>query len=134
VDAFIVRQNLQREIRAANDAAFASGRADLDAQYFIDLSDDAIPVLVDAFLDPALPEDVREKTGAALACKRFEREQDDEASDPWQSFHFARYQADLALAKIDQQLNVYIVQNRDWPNMVITPDGEDFPCVQYYYD
>lgn len=134
VDHFIVRQNLQREIRAANDEDFANGRADLDAQYFLDLSDDAIPVLVDAFLDPALPEDVRKKTGAALACKRFEREQDDAASYPWQSFHFARYHADLALAKIDQQLNVYIIQNRDWPNVVITPDGEEFPCVQYYYD
>ena len=43
VDAFIVRQNIQREIRSITDDAFAQGRADLDAQYFVDLSDDAIP-------------------------------------------------------------------------------------------
>jgi hypothetical protein len=133
VDHFIVRQNLQREIRAANDTDFANGRADLDAQYFLDLSDDAIPVLATAFLDTSLPEDVREKTGAALACKRYERKQEERAYS-WQSFHFARHSADLAFTRIDKELNAYEIQDTDWPYMAITPDGEEFPCVQYYYD
>lgn len=133
VDHFIVRQNLQREIRAANDEVFANGRADLDAQYFLDLSDDAIPVLADAFLDTSLPEDVREKTGAALACKRYERNQEERAYS-WQSFHFARHSADLAFARIDKELTAYEIQDTDWPYIAITPDGEEFPCVQYYYD
>jgi hypothetical protein len=133
VDHFIVRQNLQREVRAANDKDFANGRADLDAQYFLDLSDDAIPVLADAFLDTSLPEDVREKTGAALACKRYERKQGQRAYS-WQSFHFARHSADLAFARIDKELNAYEIQDTDWPYIAITPDGEEFPCVQYYYD
>lgn len=133
VDAFIVRQNLQREIRAANDKVFANGRADLDAQYFLDLSDDAIPVLAAAFLDTSLPEDVREKTGAALACKRYERKQEDQTY-VWQSFHFARYGADLAFARIDKELNAYEIRDSDWPYIAITPDGEEFPCFPYYYD
>ena len=133
VDAFIVEQNLQREIRAENDEVFAKGRADLDAQYFLDLSDDAIPVLADAFLDTSLPETVREKTGAALACKGYERNQNAQ-NYSWQSFHFSRYNADLAFARIDKQLDSYEIKDTDWPFMVLTPDGEEFPCYQYYYD
>lgn len=131
VDASIVRQNLQREVRAETDESFAKGRADLDAQYFLDLSDDAVPVLVDAFMNTALPENVREKTGAALACKRYEREQEDRTSS-WQSFHFARYNADLAFARIEKQLDAYSIKDTDWPYMVITPAEEEFPCYQYY--
>jgi hypothetical protein len=133
VDAFIVRQNLQREIRAENDEAFAKGRADLDAQYFLDLSDDAIPVLVNAYLDTSLPESLREKTGAALACKRYEREEI-ERTNSWQSFHVSRYNADLAFARIDKQLDSYEIQMIDWSDIAITPDGEEFHCVPYYYD
>ena len=133
VDAFIVRQNLQREIRAEKDDAFAKGRADLDAQYFLDLSDDAIPVLANAVMENSLSETVREKTGAALACKRYERKQSDR-SYPWQSFHFSRYNADLAFAKLEKQLDAYQIKDTDFPYMVITPSGEEFPCYQYYYD
>ena len=46
VDAFIVRQNIQREIHAA------ANTVDLDAQYFLDLSDDAVPELVSAYQNP----------------------------------------------------------------------------------
>ncbi len=133
VDAFIVQQNLQREIRAENDKAFAKGRADLDAQYFLGLSDDAIPAMVNTFLDTSLSENVREKTGAALACKRYEREQD-ERTYPWQAFHFSRYNANLALAEIDGQLDAYQVKDTELPYMILTPGGEEFPCYQYYYD
>ncbi|HET7144809.1 MAG TPA: DUF4173 domain-containing protein, partial [Anaerolineales bacterium] len=46
VDAFIVDQNIQREIPAQEDGQLTQGgRVDLDAQYFLDLSDDAVPPL-----------------------------------------------------------------------------------------
>src|SRR6185503_11455371 len=51
VDAFIVKQNVQREIRSVTDKNFSQGRVDLDAQYFLDLSDDAVPALSEAFLN-----------------------------------------------------------------------------------
>ena len=72
VDAFIVKQNIQREIRSVTDKTFSQGRVDLDAQYFLDLSDDAVPALAEAFLNKSLPEAVHEKIGAALACKRYD--------------------------------------------------------------
>jgi hypothetical protein len=133
VDAFIVRQNLQREIRSTTDRAFAQGRADLDAQYFVDLSDDAIPPMVNAFHSKSIPASVSEKVGAALACKLYERKET-ESEIPWQSFHFSRWNADTALKQVSKELETYEVIDKDWPAMVETPGGEEFPCYQYYYD
>ena len=133
VDAFIVRQNIQREVRSATDKEFARGRADLDVQYFLDLSDDAIPPLVQAFRAGSLPVPVKEKIGAALTCKYYEREQDEERI-PWQGFHFSRWNADVAFRQVSKQLKTYQVTDADWPVMVETPGGEEFPCAQYYDD
>jgi len=133
VDAFIVRQNLEREIRSTTDKAFAQGRADLDAQYFVNLSDDAIPPLVDAFHSKSVPASVKEKIGAALACKLHDRAQT-AREVPWQGFHFSRWNADTALKQVNKELEMYEVIEKDWPARIETPGGEEFPCYQYYYD
>jgi fumarate reductase subunit C len=133
VDSFIVKQNIQREIRGVNDAAFAQGRADLDAQYFLDLSDDAVPSLVNAYQSQPLPDSVKEKIGASLVCIRYTRHLD-EREFPWQSFHFSRYFADRALAEVGQELDTYKILDKDLPVLVETPTGEEFSCWQYYYD
>lgn len=133
VDAFIVQKNIQREIRGATDQASANGRVDLDAQYFLDLSDDAIPPLVDAFHSKSVPASVKEKVGAALACKLYERGQAD-SQTPWQGFHFSRYNADTAFAQVGKDLKSYKVIDKDWPVMVETPGGEEFSCFPDYYD
>jgi hypothetical protein len=133
VDAFIVRQNIQRELRGAADQAFAQGRSDLDAQYFLDLSDDAVPVLVEAFTNKSLPDTVHDKIGAVLACKRYDSGQNDRDL-PWQSFHFSRWNASHALEKVNANLDAYKIIDTDWPVKVETPSGEEFSCWQYYYD
>jgi hypothetical protein len=133
VDAFIVRQNIQREIRSTIDQTFAQGRADLDAQYFLDLSDDAIPPLVNAFRSKSLPASVKEKVGAALTCKQYERERA-ERKTPWQGFHFSRFNADAALTQVNKDLKTYKVIDKEWPVLVETPGGEEFSCSPYYYD
>lgn len=133
VDAFIVKQNIQREFRGVEDETFARGRADLDAQYFLDLSDDAIPALVSAFDSKSTSTSVKEKIGASLACIRYERDQD-EREYPWQAFHLSRYNADVAMARVDKALDIYKVTDTDFPVMVTTPGGEEFSCYQYYYD
>jgi hypothetical protein len=101
VDAFIVKQNVQRELRGMADQTFTEGRPDLDAQYFLDPSDDAVPALVNAFTNKSLPDSVHDKVGAALVCKRYERLDE---SLPWQSFHFSRLNADLAFEKVNEEL------------------------------
>lgn len=128
VDAFIVNQNIQREINEKIDDS-----VDLDAQYFLDLSDDAVPALVKAYQTPSLPDSVREKIGASLACINYERNQQN--SDlTWQSFHLARVNADGMLASIKNELKEFIVDDDEWPIMVTTPSGEEFSCSPYYYD
>ncbi|MBI5943086.1 MAG: DUF4173 domain-containing protein [Chloroflexi bacterium] len=129
VDAFIVNQNVQREIRAqANDSV------DLDAYYFLNLSDDAVPALVKAYQTPSLPAPVREKVGASLACIQYARTIDDRKYS-WQSFQFSRSNADKALASIKKDLTGYVIdKNDDYSNIVTTPSGEEFSCSSYYYD
>jgi len=128
VDVFIVNQNIQREISGATKDV-----VDLDAQYFIDLSDDAIPTLVNTFQTPSTPDPVREKVGAALACIRYERELN-EHDTSWQSFHFATFNADRALTSIKKKLATYAVNSTEYPATATTPSGEEFPCSPYYYD
>jgi hypothetical protein len=133
VDAFIVKRNIQREIQSVAEETLSQGRAELDAQYFLDLSDDAVPALVTAYQTQSLPDPVREKVGASLACIRYMRDLD-ERMLPWQSFHFSRFNADRALAEIKGELDTYKITDADLPVMVETPHGEEFSCWQYYYD
>ena len=132
VDSFIVKQNVQREIQGTNDNTSSQGQPDLDAQYFLDLSDDAVPALVDAFMNKDLPVNVHEKLGAALTCKQYDRRTDEFL--PWQSFHLSRVLANSAFDKIDKQLDAYAIVDADWPVQVETPSGEEFSCWQDYYD
>jgi hypothetical protein len=134
VDSFIVKQNVQRELRGDVDKSLTQGgRVELDAQYFLDLSDDAVPALANAFQNKSMPMNVREKVGAALFCKRYDRELN-EHEIPWQSFHFSRFTADKIFADIESELDGYEITDTEWPVKINTPSGEEFSCYQYYYD
>lgn len=124
VDAFIVKQNLQREIQGQADV-------ELDARYFLDLSNDAIPPLVTALQTPTLPDPVHEKVGAALACIRHYRTADELK---WQSFHFARFNAENALTSVKAELDTYKIVDTDLPVKAISPSGAEFSCWWYYFD
>jgi len=129
VDAFIVKQNVQREIRGQAETP-TTGRVDLDVNYFLGLSDDAVPALVDALHSKSLPGPVKEKIGAALICIRYTRL--GESHLPWQSFHFSRFYAGRALASVKKDLDSYEMVETDMK--VKTPGGEEFSCWQYYSD
>jgi hypothetical protein len=126
VDAFIVNQNIRREVQEKN-------AVDLDSQYFIELSDDAVPALVKALQTPVLPDSVHEKVAAALACIRYERELGDRG-DSWQSFHVSRLVADNALASVADEISQFKMDTSGYPVQTIAPSGEEYPCSQYYYD
>jgi len=127
VDAFIVNQNIQRELRPK-----AKDNVELDAGYFVQLSDDAIPPLVSAYRDSALPDPLREKIGASLVCIQHERNNSRDTS--WQSFHFATFNADKSLALIQKDLKGFKFDDSNYPYKVITPSGEEISCSDYYYD
>jgi len=136
VDAFIVNQNVQRELRGSTETETVQNARtgeELDTQYFLNLSDDAVPALAAAFRNKSLPEPLREKVGAALFCMRYEREQDKRKLS-WQSFHVARFNADKVFAEIKKELGVYEITNPEWPVTIKTPAGTEFSCWQYAYD
>jgi hypothetical protein len=132
VDAFIVERNIQREIQGMGEVSSENG-VTLDTQYFLDLSDDAVPPLVAAYQDPSLPDLVQQEVGASLACIRYTRDQETREL-PWQSFHYSRYAADQALEAVNKNLDDYEIKDEDLPVTVTTPDGQEFSCWQYYYD
>lgn len=140
VDAFIVKQNIQREVRGQtgykddfSSTSRVEGETTLDAAYFLDLSDDAVPALVDAYQTKSLPAPVKEKVGAALACIRHERSLDNRDL-PWQGFHLSRFYADQSLALVKSPLDKFKINDENYPVIVTTPTGDEFSCSPYYYD
>lgn len=128
VDAFIVNQNIQREL---NETAIE----DLDSVYFVELSDDAVPPLVAALQTPSLPDSVHEKVAAALACIHYTRDlRLDDQDYSWQSFHLARVNADKALASVKTKIDVFEIDESEYPTKAISPNGDEFFCSPYYYD
>jgi hypothetical protein len=126
VDAFIVRQNVQREVQGGT-AAVIGDRAALDAQYFLSLSDDAVPALTEAFSNPSLPLDVREKLGAVLVCKSHMREFSGRKL-PWQAFHLSRYLAERSLREVEADLARYQLMEGETGLFVKTPGKAEFAC------
>ncbi|MCZ2127984.1 MAG: DUF4173 domain-containing protein [Anaerolineales bacterium] len=123
VDAFIVRQNIQRA------ASFSAD--DFDSPYFVELSDDSIPPLVAALQDSSLSTSIRQQVGASLACVRYRRESGDESA--WQAFHLSRHRANAALQSVASQLDAFEI-SETYPTKAVAADGAEFYCSPYYYD
>jgi len=134
VDGFIVKQNVDREVKGEESISRPqSNHPELDVQYFLGLSDDAVPTLAATFEDTSIPSDVRDKVGAALFCMSYDRAQNDREY-PWQSFHLSRFTADSTFVRLQNELDLYKVINTDYPAQVLTPSGEEFSCSQPYLD
>jgi hypothetical protein len=138
VDAFIVRQNIAHEIKSVTsitgESQTRSGTAEnFDEQYLTQLSDDAVPALVAVFNDKQVSDELHEQVGVALACIRHERGMD-KRKPSWQSFHFAQFTADRALAEIKTELDQFQITDEEWPTIVTTPAGAELQCWPDYYD
>jgi hypothetical protein len=140
VDAFIVRQNVQRaldgylEFYTTNDAIADPLDSDLlDIRYFMQLSSDALPALIASFRADDTPASVKDALGASLACIRQSRA-DGHADTDWRSFHLSRWNEDNLLSALKTELKGYKVNNQDWPHMVTSPLGEQYNCGYAYWD
>jgi len=133
VDRFIVRQNIERELQNKGTASSVKDNVGLDVNYFLGLSNDAIPELVDAYQNQRLSDPVRVQLGGVLACLRFEHSFD-QRGPSWQSFHFSRYFAAQALESIKSDLDEYQVKVEDWTTSVLTPQGSTISCTSYMID
>jgi hypothetical protein len=122
VDAFIVRQNVQRAVNGE----------ELDITYFTELSADALPALVDAYHSNVLPASVKDALGTSLACLRFRRT-DAKFDTDWRSYHISRWGQERLLEGIRPELKGYSIKN-DWPATVTSPLGETYKCETSYLD
>ena len=135
VDAFIVRQNLQRELHGASiqNPLPSRDRVELDANYFLELSEDAVPAMAEGFRNKSLAVSIHEQIGAALACKQYDRENSGRDL-PWQGFHLSRLTADRVFAGLKEDLAAYTVTDKEFPPTVETPGGVEFQCWRYSFD
>jgi hypothetical protein len=118
VDRFIAQKNINRSVQGEV----------LDTSYLSTLSSDAIPALVSNFSSDKLPPEIHEGIGAAQVCYQQSIKKISESEKYWQSFHLSDWIAERDLSKVNQYLKGYRVIDNDWPIIVISPDGSEYPC------
>lgn len=119
VDAFIVRQNVDRALRGEQ----------LDVPHLASLSTDSVPPLVELFKSSSIPEEIHQALGAALACRG--ASQLARLPTDWRSFTVSRWRSEQSLASIAGQLTAYHVLKEDWRLRVTVPQGTSYDCYAY---
>ena len=90
---------------------------------------------IKALRPSTLPDSVHEKVAAALACIRYDRDiQRNDREYTWQSFHFSRVNADAAFVSVNADLDAFKIDTSEYPAKAVSPDGDEYPCSEYYYD
>jgi hypothetical protein len=112
VDAFVARQNITR----------ATQGQELDLGYLAQLSDDTVPTLVSQFHNPSLPDAVRGRVGAALAC-RVALAVDTPAEGHWQSYNISRATAQHLLADLQDELKAFPTQRSQTGEPLVRVSG-----------
>lgn len=118
VDGLIASQNIAR----------ARNGAELDVDYIKVLSDDAVPVLIEQYNNPALSQQVRDQIGSNLACRAAQIS--NESPLPWQSFRWSHTRAANLLKQNQVDLNQYLVTNdQGWFTVIVNGEVQD--CTSY---
>jgi len=116
VDGLIVRENVQR----------ANERKELDVPYLVSLSTDSVPALAEAYESPSTGRETRDATGAALLCRSKMAPRTGDGD--WRSFTFSKWQADMALQRVQNELAGYRVIDETWPVRISSPLGTTYEC------
>ncbi len=116
IDGLIVHQNVAR----------ARAGAEMDGQYLLGLSDDAVPVLIDEYRAAGQPEAIRDQLGAVLSCRAYNMAYTGPKSVPqqhhWQSFHFSSAASRRALDGLD--LSGHPIRTGSYGPQVVFGKGE----------
>jgi len=119
VDTSIVKHNVYRTIDGKH----------FSVNFLTTLSADAVPALVDAFMDPSLPASTHEGVGAALMCYINSGIYNINSTPDWRAFNLSKWEAGNALNKVRGHLQDYHVNENIWPNQVETPNHEFYECA-----
>ena len=123
VDAFIARQNIAR---------FRVGW-ELDVPYLASLSPDVVPALSEMYALASSPAESGQ-VAAALACHAA-LNQDYHYDYSWKSFHFSRLWAGQVwgVHRQSPELQGSFARQDENNEWYVLLDGEEQPCVDYYY-
>lgn len=121
VDAFIVRQNIDRTVRGQ----------EMDVPYLVSLSTDSVPALTAIYLSPSYSAGVRDAVGAVLACRQSLHPI--RTSTDWRSFNLSRDGAARSLAAVGDQLATYKPTNPQLPGQMDSPAGLTYDCWNQGY-
>jgi len=117
VDGLIAQQNIDRARRGAT----------FDTLYLRELSEDAIPTLLEAFDRSDLSEELHNEIGGALACRYAMLDQE---AIPWQSVHLSKIRARRLLIERYPDLSQYPVTDKVY-NLVVEVNGVEESCTVY---
>ena len=124
VDAFIAHQNIH----------FAVNGKELDTTYLSSLSNDAVPTLVNDYSSANLSQETKNNIEAVLACYDANQKSRSPEIQNWQSFHFSDWNAARELQSIQENLKMYRIKDDTMPVIIISPDGTEFTCQEFYSD
>ncbi len=120
VDASIVNYNVYR---TTQDKHF-------NVNHLTSLSTDAVPALVDQFMDSSLSTTTHEGIGAALVCFLQSRTIEQASNQDWRSFNLSRWDAVVKLDEVEILLQAYKFNNKVWPVQVRTPGKDLYVCAE----
>ncbi|MBI3172227.1 MAG: DUF4173 domain-containing protein [Chloroflexi bacterium] len=116
VDGTIVHHNVWRALQGKH----------FNVSHLASLSSDAAPALVDEFLSPTLPSEIKEGVGAALVCQQTAL--DAYVNEDWRAFHGSDWMAGRALQKVQAQLADYHYKFFGGAGRVRTPGNRVYFC------
>jgi hypothetical protein len=119
VDRFVAQANLDR----------AAQGQDLDVDYLISLSNDAVPLYVQTYLDSSQPQAIHDDLGAVLACRVVMI--NEEVPSDWRAFRIGRAQAQQLLAANSSAWSQYQVTLLPDGSQGVTLQGVPHPCFNY---
>jgi hypothetical protein len=124
VDGFIAAKNIQRAQLSSKE-----GYA-LDYYYLRELSDDAVPVIMDAYLNQ--PEALRNPSAAYLACRWHELSHENDPKS-WQGFTLAEQKARTLLSQNQASLEeLPIGVDSGYAYKTVKVDGQTYDCYPTY--
>ena len=116
VDGFVTSQNIQR----------VSHGYDLDIDYLSTLSTDAVPTMLNAYLDQNQPQSVREALGVELACRTNSLKN---ATPPvWQDYRIGNALASQALIQNQAAWSQYIPINDNSGGFQVIVGAKAYSC------
>jgi len=116
VDGFITNQNV----------ALAQAGNELDVNHLNTLSADAVPAMIRRYQDPALPQEIKDGLGAALACRQ--KLVENAEKRPWQAFNFSQARAARLLKTNSPGWYTYQPYQEEVNLWKIMVNGEEVYC------